>query len=65
MPFERGRTHLDLAALFHAQGQQETVAIHLSEAHSLFMTLNVPRYIELALKMAEAYGVTLSADRDG
>jgi hypothetical protein len=41
------------------------VVIHLSEAHSLFMTLNVLQYIEHALKVAEAYGVTLSADRDG
>jgi hypothetical protein len=23
VPFERGRTHLDLAALLHAQGQQK------------------------------------------
>jgi tetratricopeptide (TPR) repeat protein len=64
MPFETGRSHLDLAAFTHVQGNQEATATHLTEAYALFTALQVPRYVERTVQLASKFGVTLSADGD-
>ncbi len=64
MPFETGRSHLDLAAFTHVQGNQEATATHLTEAYVLFTALQVPRYVERTVQLASEFGVTLSADGD-
>ncbi len=54
--FEMGRTHLDLAALAHAQGDREATIGHLREARILFQALRVPMYVERSEAMAREYG---------
>jgi DNA-binding NtrC family response regulator/tetratricopeptide (TPR) repeat protein len=56
--FEVGRTHLELAALA-VGGRPPAVTAHLDEAYRLFRTLRVPRYVERAIQLATAYGVSL------
>ena len=58
--FEAGRTHLDLAALAHAQGHPEAATTHLHAAHAVFTALQVPRYVERTAQLAGAYGVSLA-----
>ena len=58
--FEAGRTHLDLAALAHAQGHQEAATTQLHAAHAVFTALQVPRYVERTAQLASAYGVSLA-----
>jgi tetratricopeptide (TPR) repeat protein len=55
--YELARTHLDLAALAHAQASKEALVAHISRALELFTTLKVPRYIERAEQLAKAFGV--------
>jgi tetratricopeptide (TPR) repeat protein len=57
--FEVGRTHLDLAALAHAAGDQEATATHLTEAHALFRVLQVPKYVARAEQCATEFGISL------
>ena len=64
MPFEAGRSHLDLAALTHAQGNQAAAATHLTEAYALFIALQVPRYVERSVQLASEFGVDLTARED-
>jgi class 3 adenylate cyclase/tetratricopeptide (TPR) repeat protein len=65
MPFEAGRSHLDLAAHIHAQGNQTSAAMHLTEAYGRFTALQVPRYVERTVQLASKFGVALSAREDG
>jgi hypothetical protein len=65
MPFETGRSHLDLAAFAHAQGNQAAAATHLTEAYALFTTLQVLRYVERTVQLASEFGVALSARENG
>ncbi|MBI2154600.1 MAG: AAA family ATPase [Candidatus Rokubacteria bacterium] len=58
--FEAGRTHLDLAAVAHAQGNKDAVATHLEEARSLFQVLRVPKYVERTEQLAKEFGASLS-----
>jgi predicted ATPase/class 3 adenylate cyclase len=58
-----GRVHLDLAALAHAQGNQEAVATHLTEADALFRALQVPTYVERTAQLARELGVSLDTAR--
>lgn len=55
--YELARTHLDLAALAHAQGSKEAVVTHINHALDLFTTLKVPKYIERTEQLAKAFGV--------
>jgi transcriptional regulator with AAA-type ATPase domain/tetratricopeptide (TPR) repeat protein len=57
-----GRSHLDLAALAHARGNPEAAASHLREAHRLFETLGVARYVERARRVATEFRVPLEID---
>lgn len=61
--FEAARTHLDLAALAHAQGNLQAVTRHLTEAHTLFVALQVPRYVERTEQLAANCGVSLTESR--
>ena len=65
MPFEAGRSHLDLAALTHVRGNQEAAATHLTEAYALFTALQAPRYVERTVQLASEFGVALSVHEDG
>ena len=58
---EVGRTHLDLAALAHAQDHPETTAAHCHAAHAVFTALHLPLYVERAAQRASEYGVVLAA----
>ena len=42
--FELARTHLDLAALSHVQGDTEAAAVHLSTGRAWFIHLQVPKW---------------------
>jgi hypothetical protein len=61
--FECGRTHLDLAALAHAQGQPEVAGAHLRTAYALFRALHVPVYVQRTRRYAGTYGVSLPVRR--
>jgi class 3 adenylate cyclase/tetratricopeptide (TPR) repeat protein len=52
VPFEAGRTRLDLALLSHARGDSDEAASQLGIAHRLFGELRVPRYVERAERLA-------------
>ncbi len=52
VPFEAGRTRLDLALLAHAHGDSDEAASQLGIAHRLFGELRVPRYVERAERLA-------------
>ncbi len=58
--FELGRTHLDLAALAHSQGDQDVIATHLNQAYAWFNKLQVPKYVERTEQLAHEYGLTLT-----
>ena len=58
--FEIGRTHLDLAAVVHAEGNQYAVATHLQEAHALFRALQAPTYVECTAQLARKFEAPLS-----
>ncbi|MGH7412226.1 MAG: sigma 54-interacting transcriptional regulator [Candidatus Methylomirabilis sp.] len=58
--YDLARTHLDLAALAHAQGDQERASVHVRQAYSLFRGLRVPKYVERAEQLAQGFGVSLS-----
>ena len=64
VPFEVGRTHLDLAVLDHAQGTKKAIRIHIAEAHTHFVNLQVPRYINRSAKLADEYGIPLTASEE-
>jgi len=53
--FEMGRTHLFLASLAYAQGDREPAGTHLKEAHSLFVALRVPEYVERTEQLAVSF----------
>ena len=44
--FEVGRTRLFLASLAAVRGDRGAAAANLREAHSLFRTLRIPKYVE-------------------
>jgi hypothetical protein len=46
--YDVGRTHLDLAALAHAQGDRKAAAAHRDEARRVFEALKIPKYVERA-----------------
>jgi hypothetical protein len=62
VPFELGRTRLDLASLAHAQGRQQSLNSHLTEAHRLFAKLLAPKYVERTLQLARKYEISLVAN---
>lgn len=55
--YDVARTHLDLAALAHAQGNREAVKAHLGQAYRLFETLRVPNYVERTEQLSKELGV--------
>jgi class 3 adenylate cyclase/tetratricopeptide (TPR) repeat protein len=57
--FELARTHLALAALAHAQGNQTTTPDHLSKAYAWFIKLQVPKWAERTAQLSREYGATL------
>ncbi len=59
MPFELGRTHLDLAFLACSRGHHGVARTHLKEARAQFSTLKVPKYTEKIWKIAAEYGIHL------
>jgi class 3 adenylate cyclase/tetratricopeptide (TPR) repeat protein len=56
------RTQLDLAMLVHTQGNQEAAARHCQEALAAFTALQLPKYVEHTVHLAEACGVSLTKD---
>lgn len=58
--FEVGRTHLDLAALAHSEGNLEAATSSLRLAHDLFTALRIPKYIERAGRYGDDFGVSVS-----
>jgi tetratricopeptide (TPR) repeat protein len=58
--FELGRTDLELASLAHSRGNHEAAAANLREAHSLFETLEVPKYAERTEQLAVGFGVAIT-----
>jgi tetratricopeptide (TPR) repeat protein len=58
--FEVGRTHLALAKLAQRQDNRAEVILHLSEAHHLFTTLDVPVYVERTTQYASGLGLTFA-----
>jgi DNA-binding NtrC family response regulator/tetratricopeptide (TPR) repeat protein len=58
--FEVGRTHLVLAELRHMQGDRAALAQHLIDAHRLFKTLQMRKYVERAAQLARRLEVTLN-----
>ena len=58
--YELARTHLDLAALAHDQGSQDTAATHLCTAYTWFKKLQVPMWVERTEHFAREYGVRLT-----
>jgi tetratricopeptide (TPR) repeat protein len=60
--YDLGRTHLDLAAVAHAQGKKAEAATDLRHAHRLFSASRVPRYVERTEQLAKAFGVALSGE---
>jgi hypothetical protein len=57
--FEVARTRLDLSLLAHVQGRRLEAREHLTDAHSRFLELRVPRYAARAEALAPTLGVTL------
>ncbi|HZY30842.1 MAG TPA: hypothetical protein VFF86_04285, partial [Candidatus Methylomirabilis sp.] len=60
--YDLGRTHLDVAALAHAQGKQAEAATNLGHAHRLFTASRVPKYVERTEQLAKTFGVALSGE---
>jgi hypothetical protein len=58
--FEVGRTHLVLAELAQRQDNRAEVILHLSEAHHLFTTLEIPVYVERTTQYASQLGLTFT-----
>ena len=58
--FEVGRTRLFLASLAAVRGDRGAAAANLREAHSLFRTLRIPKYVERAEELAREFGAPLS-----
>jgi tetratricopeptide (TPR) repeat protein len=54
------RTHLDLAALAHAQGNQSITITHLNKSYSLFKRLQAPKFLEHCEKLARGYGIAIA-----
>ncbi|MGH7323072.1 MAG: AAA family ATPase, partial [Candidatus Rokuibacteriota bacterium] len=57
--YERARTHIDLATVRWQGGEREAARRHLDEAHTLFKTLEVPRYRERVEQLAGQWGMPL------
>ena len=57
--YDLARTHLDLASLVHAQGNQDTATTHLSTAYAWFKKLQGPTWVERTEQLAREYGITL------
>jgi DNA-binding NtrC family response regulator/tetratricopeptide (TPR) repeat protein len=58
--YDLARTHLDLAAVAHAQGRREVSAARLKEARRLFGNLRISRYVERTEQLARAFGANLA-----
>jgi tetratricopeptide (TPR) repeat protein len=58
--YELARTHLDLAALAHAQGNRNTATEYLSTASAWFQKLHVPKWVEQTERLARKYDVRLT-----
>ena len=51
--YDAARTHLDLAALARAQGNNEGALSHINRARDLFSALKMPRYIERTERLVQ------------
>jgi hypothetical protein len=60
--FERGRTHLDMAALGQTCGDRAATTHHLTAADTLFQALQVPVYQARTVHMAQACGVVVPTE---
>jgi hypothetical protein len=58
--YNLARTHFDLAALAHDQGNQDAATTHLSTAYVWFKKLQVPKWVERTEQLAQEYGITLT-----
>jgi len=56
--YERGRTHVDLAATASARADVEAARRHLAEAGQMFVELDVPRHRERVERLAAAWGLS-------
>lgn len=55
--FELARTHLDLAAVAAAQAELETAEVEIKRARSLFIELDVPKFVEQTEREAQRLGI--------
>ena len=62
---EQARTHLDLAAVAQAQGDEQAAATHLRAAHRLFTAVQAAAYIERTEQLAHAYDITFAPEIRG
>lgn len=53
--------HLELARLAHAQRHSEAVILHLTEAYTMYETLQLTRFIERTAQLGGELGVSLPA----
>lgn len=65
--YDLGRTHVDLARLARARGQDAAAAAHLGEALDLFRLLRIPAYVTRIRELAKELGAPLpeGPTRDG
>jgi transcriptional regulator with AAA-type ATPase domain/tetratricopeptide (TPR) repeat protein len=62
--YELGRTGMDLAVAVHAQGRRDAARELLSDAHALFLSLNLPHHARRAEQLDRDLGLSpAGADR--
>jgi tetratricopeptide (TPR) repeat protein len=62
--YELGRTGMDLAVAVHAQGRRDAARELLSDAHALFLSLNLPHHARRAEQLGRDLGLSpAGADR--
>ena len=57
--YEVARTHLCLAEIAQLQGDRYALSAHLNNAHHLFTSLRVPKYVERTERLARQWGISL------
>ena len=57
--FMLGRTHLAMAELALARANRDAVGTHLTQAHHLFHTLRIPKYVERTERFAQQLGIPI------
>ncbi|MGH7303510.1 MAG: ATP-binding protein, partial [Candidatus Rokuibacteriota bacterium] len=58
--YEMARTQVDLAVTAHAQGRKDAARVFLSDAHALFLRLNVPHHAGRTEQLARDLDLSLS-----